>query len=318
MKGLTKILNKDTLSGKDRALLLIYSSIEKEKNGKAILEEHDITAIRSFNDIKIKGPDGKLNYFKRNRVIDEFNLYIENMNSFQEVRAQIKVIYLDLQNRINKVGRVIDHFVWKENPDFKNIDKYILEEEGVLDLILDNTYIVYEDLINEIDDKEKKAIEELIKNQEIEIVNNKDGISLITGRSIYNLKSEHEFKKDYLNEIDKLKDFFKIIWFIKERKIEEDYSNFLKFKNIMEKASEFFEIELDGEIKEYIEELEDDFRSMNISLLYIFEKSIKNCVSLSIPLEIDFDKILLRNNIETEDSKIYLKALDLLKDIFID
>lgn len=314
MKNLNKILDGNTLSGRERAILIIRNNIAKQKTGKEILDEGEIYMIQNFNSLAQKDFRGRLNYEFRNQAIKEFNRYIGGMNNLQELIFQAKVIYLDLQNRINKTGRAISYFLWNKDPKLEYLKE--TEDENLLGFCIDITGLNYTDLINESSQEDKKIIQELEKENELEIIKDKNENLIITGESIAKLDKDYDFKKNYLKEIGELKNIFSILYFVENRNLKSDYNELLNIINILEKASIVYEIDLDSEIKEFIEEIRDDFNQMNIELLYILKNLSKEERILSIPLEILFEKTLFNEeNIEVKQTELYLKYVEKLKDI---
>ena len=97
-------------------------------------------------------------------------------------------------------------------------------------------------------------------------------IKIITGESLYNLKGDFTFAKDFKKQADVFKGLGYLILFLKKCRFIKDYAILLAFKELFKKLSKIYEIDLTYKIDRWIESFKRDIELLNDELISISER----------------------------------------------
>jgi len=97
-------------------------------------------------------------------------------------------------------------------------------------------------------------------------------IKIITGESLYNLKGDFTFAKDFKKQADVFKGLGYLILFLKKCRFIKDYAILLAFKELFKKLSKIYEIDLTYKIDRWIESFKRDIELLNDELILISER----------------------------------------------
>jgi len=124
--------------------------------------------------------------------------------------------------------------------------------------------------IQELIDKGELKLEE--RNWEIKGIDLKKRLKIITGESLYNLKGDFAFAKDFKKQADVFKGLGYLILFLKKCRFIKDYAILLAFRELFKKLSKVYEIDLTYKINKWIEDFKSNVELLNHELILISEK----------------------------------------------
>lgn len=96
-------------------------------------------------------------------------------------------------------------------------------------------------------------------------------ITLITGKSLYNLKGEYSFVKDFKQQAESFRVLGLIVLFLKECSFIKDYEELLAFEELLKRLSITFETDLTYKVKKWIEQFKKEYDLLNHSLVMMTE-----------------------------------------------
>lgn len=91
----------------------------------------------------------------------------------------------------------------------------------------------------------------------------------ITGESLYNLKGDYQFIKDFREQAEGFKIFGALVLFLRECSFVKDYSTLLAFELLFKELSKTFETDLTYSIKEWLGKFRDDLKLFKIEFLML-------------------------------------------------
>lgn len=125
----------------------------------------------------------------------------------------------------------------------------------------------------------KQTLQELIDKGELKVENRdreflgvKKILKIITGESLYNLKGDFAFAKDFKKQADVFKGLGFLILFLQGHKFMKDYAILLSFEEIFKKLSKIYEIDLTYKINKWIEGFKENIEQLNYELTHIAER----------------------------------------------
>jgi len=138
---------------------------------------------------------------------------------------------------------------------------------------------------------------------------------IITGGSLYKCEENIDFVKEYKKQIEILMPIAKIFLFIeKYAKPIKNYNTLCEFKNLAEKVSTTFEVDMTGRYKKFIESYEEEVKLLNFNLSRLTDLSMEYLYtdkSLSYITGIDGLAFNLDSKVEVEDiAKKYSEELN--------
>lgn len=93
--------------------------------------------------------------------------------------------------------------------------------------------------------------------------------TIITGESLYNLKGDYQFIKDFKKQAEDFKIFGALVLFLRERSFVKDYSKLLAFELLFKELSKTFETDLTYSIKKWIESFKKDLGLLKMEFLML-------------------------------------------------
>lgn len=139
MSKLTNLLNKGSLTPKDRILLCIHSEIEKLRTGKKSLSDADIAGISTAWKPK------------DNFEVREYNLYFESWDIVRLFRADAQTEYLNAIIALEGASSLCIFALYDTSKSFLRATENALGEDGqkeALEKLLGSSGIEYEALIH--------------------------------------------------------------------------------------------------------------------------------------------------------------------------
>ena len=93
--------------------------------------------------------------------------------------------------------------------------------------------------------------------------------TIITGESLYNLKGDYQFIKDFREQAEDFKIFGALVLFLRECSFVKDYSTLLAFELLFKELSKTFETDLTYSIKKWIGKFRDELKLFTIEFLIL-------------------------------------------------
>jgi len=93
--------------------------------------------------------------------------------------------------------------------------------------------------------------------------------TIITGESLYNLKGDYQFIKDFREQAEDFKLLGALVLFLKECSFVKDYSTLLAFELLFKELSKTFETDLTYSIKKWIGKFRDELKLFTIEFLML-------------------------------------------------
>jgi len=93
--------------------------------------------------------------------------------------------------------------------------------------------------------------------------------TIITGESLYNLKGDYQFIKDFREQAEDFKIFGALVLFLRECSFVKDYSTLLAFELLFKELSKTFETDLTYSIKKWIGKFRDELKLFTIEFLML-------------------------------------------------
>jgi len=163
MKNLATLLKKGDLTPKERVLLLVHNTVNKDKTGKEILTEADKHALsEGWKPLN-------------NTEVNEYNHYNNGWRTEGSLRLDAQTTYLNAQNSLLRSSRLVDYGMWRDyhKKDTGLLGNLNLDEDEILEFILKNTGLRFDDFIytytfQSIDEDLKKDILALYQDAETE------------------------------------------------------------------------------------------------------------------------------------------------------
>ena len=125
----------------------------------------------------------------------------------------------------------------------------------------------------------KVVIQELIDKGELkvedrnwELLDIKKTLKIITGESLYNLKGDFTFAKDFKKQADVFKGLGYLILFLRECRFIKDYAILLAFKELFKKLSKIYEIDLTYKIDKWINSFKGEVELLNQEITTIADR----------------------------------------------
>lgn len=96
--------------------------------------------------------------------------------------------------------------------------------------------------------------------------------TIITGESLYNLKSDYQFIKDFRSQAEDFKIFGVLVLFLRECSFVKDYVTLLGFLELYKKLSKLFKTDLTFKIKDYIKKFKDELEMLEMEFLMLADE----------------------------------------------
>lgn len=93
--------------------------------------------------------------------------------------------------------------------------------------------------------------------------------TIITGESLYNLKGDYQFIKDFRSQAEDFKIFGALVLFLRECSFVEDYATLLGFLELYKKISKVFDEDLTYKIQGYIKSFKEDLEALKLEFLML-------------------------------------------------
>jgi len=93
--------------------------------------------------------------------------------------------------------------------------------------------------------------------------------TIITGESLYNLKGDYQFIKDFRSQAEDFKIFGALVLFLRECSFVKDYATLLGFLELYKKLSKLFETDLTFKIKDQIEKFKNELEMLKMEFLML-------------------------------------------------
>lgn len=93
--------------------------------------------------------------------------------------------------------------------------------------------------------------------------------TIITGESLYNLKGDYQFIKDFKEQAEDFKIFGALVLYLRECSFVKDYSTLLAFELLFKELSKTFETDLTYSIKKWIGKFRDELKLFTIEFLML-------------------------------------------------
>jgi len=139
---------------------------------------------------------------------------------------------------------------------------------------------IYADWIK-VKEQAIKEIDELIKRGKLKtksktykILGDTITKKMITGDSLYNLKGDYTFATDFKLQLEDYKYIGGLLNLLQKAIWRKEYAKLLAFLELFEKLSKVFKIDLSYKIKDWLLQLDDDIKFLNMELGYIQDEII--------------------------------------------
>ena len=99
--------------------------------------------------------------------------------------------------------------------------------------------------------------------------------TIIAGKSLYNLKGDYQFIKDFKEQVEDFKICGALVLFLRECEFVKYYATLLGFLELFKKISKVFDADLTYKIQGYIKSFNEDLESIKIELLMLAEAITK-------------------------------------------
>ena len=96
--------------------------------------------------------------------------------------------------------------------------------------------------------------------------------TIITGESLYNLKGDYQFIKDFRSQAEDFKIFGALVLFLRECSFVKDYATLLGFLELYKKLSKLFETDLTFKIKDQIEKFKNELEMLKMEFLMLADE----------------------------------------------
>lgn len=96
--------------------------------------------------------------------------------------------------------------------------------------------------------------------------------TIITGESLYNLKGDYQFIKDFRSQAEDFKIFGALVLFLRECSFVRDYSTLLAFELLFKELSKTFETDLTYSIKGWIGKFKDELEMLKMEFLMLADE----------------------------------------------
>ena len=93
--------------------------------------------------------------------------------------------------------------------------------------------------------------------------------TIITGESLYNLKGDYQFIKDFREQAEDFKLLGALVLFLRECKFIKDYATLLGFLELYKKISKVFDEDLTYKIQGYIKSFNEDLEGLKMEFLML-------------------------------------------------
>lgn len=93
--------------------------------------------------------------------------------------------------------------------------------------------------------------------------------TIITGESLYNLKGDFNFVKDFQEQAEDFKLLGALVLFLRECKFIKDYATLLGFLELYKKISKVFDVDLTYKIQGYIKSFNEDLEGLKMEFLML-------------------------------------------------
>ena len=93
--------------------------------------------------------------------------------------------------------------------------------------------------------------------------------TIITGESLYNLKGDYQFIKDFREQAEDFKLLGALVLFLRECKFIKDYATLLGFLELYKRISKVFDEDLTYKIRGYIKSFNEDLESLKMEFLML-------------------------------------------------
>ena len=132
--------------------------------------------------------------------------------------------------------------------------------------------------------KAKETIQGLINKSELRVeernweikgikgIDTKRTLKIITGESLYNFKGDYIFAKDFRKQADAFKGLGALILFLRECRFLKDYAILLAFKELFNKLSKIYEVDLTYKIDKWINSFRGEVELLNQQLTLIADR----------------------------------------------
>jgi len=141
-----------------------------------------------------------------------------------------------------------------------------------------DTKLTHKELFNkwlEIKGKARKQLDELISKGELKTEKRKEQIleverefTIITGESLYNLKGDFDFAKDFKKQADDFKVLGYLIRFLQDNRFIKEYAKLLAFDEIFKRLSKVYDIDLTYKIAKWLDKFKENIAELNQWLYY--------------------------------------------------
>lgn len=112
----------------------------------------------------------------------------------------------------------------------------------------------------------KNLYKEVFKGKDLDF---SETLLLITGESLYNLKGDYIFAKDFKKQVEDLEGLGGLILFLRECKFIKEYATLLEFLEIFKRLSKIYDIDLTYKIKDWIADFKRDIDMLNSEIRII-------------------------------------------------
>jgi len=96
--------------------------------------------------------------------------------------------------------------------------------------------------------------------------------TIITGESLYNLKGDYQFIKDFKKQAEEFKIFGALVLFLKQCSFVKDYAKLLGFKEVFKRLSKVYEIDLTYKMDKWIEKFKEEQEFLKFEFLMLADE----------------------------------------------
>lgn len=179
--------------------------------------------------------------------------------------------------------------------------------------------------------KELKLIKTLVEKSAKEMRQTKQDTpitktkTIITGKSLYNIKGDYQFIKDFKNQADDFKIFGDLVLFLRGCSFVREYATLLGFLELFKALSKTFDTDLTYSIKNWINRFKDDLELFKREIIffatYVKEKSYQRVFYLADDyleelLDVAFDPDKVKADLDGRIKIYYTKIKNQLEDDF--